>query len=186
MAFLDKKLDIHLLSINTPVSSGYEENFKRALIKEGITVYYQLEAFPISNQNLRKAYLPDFITNLFIKQELLIIEPHGSVICSKEHLEKIRDFRNEYKFYVVFASDVSVEFIESKFNIKMSDYTDEFWHIENDISEGGAKKSEDEVIQMLELKKKEAQLKSETEVLHYLYPRIEIAERIKELRKVKR
>jgi hypothetical protein len=166
----------------TNVKTKYEELFKQALLDCNIPTLYELTIFPVEDSKNGRAYLPDFITAMFIEGRIVVIEPHAHFLIDLQYLEKLDKFRKKYGFYLILASDKPAE----KLNIKVSilNFVDDFWLIEKyKYDEASVKK---DIVDKINGLKQKAEIKSEIELLNILYPKIKEAERINALKSTKR
>ncbi len=170
------------LKQETNVKTKYEELFKQALLDCNIPTLYELTIFPVEESKNGRAYLPDFITAMFIEGKIVVIEPHSHFLIDLSYLDKLDKFRKKYDFYLILASDKPAERI-IKANIL--NFVDDFWLVKEYSIQNEASIKDDIVSKIDELKQK-VEIKSEIELLSILYPKIKEAERINALKSAKK
>ncbi|MEM3296354.1 MAG: hypothetical protein QW696_00425 [Candidatus Micrarchaeaceae archaeon] len=125
-----KLLERKDLTSETHMKNDYEAVFKDVLLEfkgNGVEAYYELFTFPLQN---KRGYLPDFTTNLTVDGKLVIIEEHASL--DAEFLEKIGEFRDRYKIYMIVGTKSTVDVYTNQ-GLSMASYMDEFWYVPNNI-----------------------------------------------------
>ncbi|MFP3215553.1 MAG: hypothetical protein RXR32_03345 [Candidatus Micrarchaeota archaeon] len=132
------------------LNSHFEKFIRDALISEGIPAIYEPIPFPIhmdGKENTR-AYLPDFVTSIFVNGKPVVLEVHAFVeieIALREKderkkkadlkkaeyfVEKIGEFRKSYGTYVVIISSMPESTVNKMLGLKIRDFVDEYWFLE--------------------------------------------------------
>ncbi len=135
-----KKLAVDLRDIHNPllqdtkVKSEYEKLFKTRLLALGVQVDYEPFSLLVGKNDGRGiTYTPDFVTNLEINGKQVIIEPHCMLYhplgAIKAEVTKLKMFKQAYKnrFYLVIASDMSLEVLKFRVETDLNRVIDEYW-----------------------------------------------------------
>ncbi|MGC8710450.1 MAG: hypothetical protein ACP5RF_02475 [Candidatus Micrarchaeia archaeon] len=177
-----EKLAEHKISEGKRVHTGYESIFKEALLSESVPAFYELIAFPLHTGSVSKKdekfYVPDFITGLFINGKEVIIEPHFSMLINLNYMKKLKAVREEFNFYIIFASDKPEEEINTGKGLCIRGFVDDFWYIEEQLGEEAWAQQRIEATKHIQTLKKSCEMKSEEELTIYLFSKVEEIERI--------
>ncbi len=127
------------ISAKTSVTTGYEYAFMDCLRQHRIKTYYEPFIMHLNVLHEVDHYVPDFVTELRVDGKRVIIEPHSMSTLTDDEIhiavDKYHRFRLRYGdgFYLIIASTISKEALNSRMNNRLPAFCDEYWLVQNSM-----------------------------------------------------